>query len=95
MGSVFDADPNLPQGYTATTHNKYQTVNWGNDAAGVIAVPKDGFVFSHWEKYVVVVTASDFIMTLVNADDAKIPTRTEKSLYDNLILVAYFSEAAA
>lgn len=95
MGSVFDADPDLPHGYTATTHNKYQTVNWGDNAAGVVAVPKDGFTFSHWEKYVVVVTANDFIMTLVTAEEAETPARTERSLYDNLILIANFVEAAA
>ncbi len=95
MGSVLDASKETPEGYVSTTHNKYQTVNWGKDAAGIVAVPKDGYVFEKWEKYTIAVTVNDFVMTAVETDGVTNPARREKAVYDNLILIAYFAEAIA
>lgn len=93
MGVVYDIDTSASEGYSKSLHNKYQTVNWGLDGAGVVAVPKDGYAFGHWEKYSVVITATDFVMTPVETDNPNNPTRAETAVYDNLILVAHFVEA--
>ena len=93
-GIVYDADQSSETGYVATEHNKYQTVIWGQNAKPVVAVPKDGFVFDHWEKYTVFVDRTSFVMTLVSLDDGRAAGRCERFVYDNLVLIACFAEAS-
>ena len=94
MGIIYDADQSSETGYAVDQQNRYQTVNWGQDAQPVVAVPKTGFVFDHWEKYAVFVDASSFVMTVVSLDDGHSASRFERCLYDNLVLIACFAEAS-
>ena len=92
MGSIFDADPQVSGGYLMSAHNKYQTVNWGRDALGVAAVANEGFLFSHWEKYIATVTASEFILNPVPIDDGLNSFRNDKQIRSNQVFVAFFTE---
>ena len=93
MGIIYDSDQDSEAGYVVAQHNRYQTVGWGQNAQPVVAVPKEGFAFDHWEKYVVFVDAGNFVMTPVGSDESHLAVRCERCLYSNLVLIAYFSEA--